>query len=196
MITIVSPHPDDAELGASMYLQPGSQILLITTTDEREREQSAASEYAGVGLTGLWAKEGSLVADSDLVTLIEACLSGSDIVLSPPTADTHQDHRAVAHAVRSSVRRSDIALLEYETPSTTPDWEPNVFVPMERSDLSRQSEMLHRFTSQTDRPYFDRSWLAGRARVHGMRVGVTYAQAFRLVVSTGVALYRSERTPL
>jgi LmbE family N-acetylglucosaminyl deacetylase len=190
VITLVSPHPDDAEIGASMFLGPNSRIVLITGDSARYGEQAAASVVTGTDVAAAfgWA-EGRCVWDAEMVSRMEPFLRESDTVLSPPVADTHQDHRAVAYAVRSALRRSPVTLLEYETPSTTAEWNPNVFVPMTDDDIERQDHILSKFRSQSDRLYFDRTWLRSRARVHGLRVGGQYAQAFRLV-TTGAPLTR------
>lgn len=194
MITVVSPHPDDAELGASVFLRPGARILLITGTANRRKEQYAAAEEMGVEMAASFAwAEGRLHHNTDLVQAIEPLVRESDTVLCPPVADTHQDHRAVALSARSALRRSSVALMEYETPSTTAEWEPTVFVPMSEAALFRQATVLQHFRSQTDRAYVDTAWLAARARVHGMRIGATYAQAFRLVMTgTGVPFPRED----
>jgi len=190
MITLVSPHPDDAELGASMFLRPGSRLVLVTGDLARYDEQAAAATMAGVDIAARFTwSEGRCVPDVVMVSKMEPFLRSSDTVLSPPDADTHQDHRAVAAAVRSALRRSAVTLMEYETPSTTAEWSPNVFVPMTDDDLEYQGQLLRHFESQGTRAYFDRTWLRARARVHGLRIGETYAQAFRLV-STGAPLTR------
>lgn len=194
MITVVSPHPDDAELGASVFLRPGTRILTITGNQSRMIEQISAAEYAEVPVIGLHYPEGFIIGNADLVGLIEPMARESALVLSPPVADTHQDHVAVARAVRSALRRSPVALLEYETPSTTAEWEPNVFVPMSSDELFRQSQILSHFESQADRPYLSAAWLAARARMHGFRIGDDFAQAFRLV-STGTELPFPQETP-
>jgi LmbE family N-acetylglucosaminyl deacetylase len=187
VITVVSPHPDDAELGASVFLRAGARVLVITGSYTRQIEQISAADYAGVPVVCLGAAEGRLRHESYLVQLVEPMVRESRIVLSPPVADTHQDHIAVAAAVRSALRRSAVALLEYETPSTTSTWEPNVFVPMTADDLSHQQALLACFATQADRAYMAEDWLSSRARMHGFRIGADYAQAFRLV-STGVPI--------
>lgn len=189
MITVIAPHPDDAEIGASTFLRPGTRILGITGSASRQAEQIEAAERAGAVVVGLGWSEGALRHDRALVEAIEPMARESSVVLSPPLSDTHQDHRAVALAVRSALRRSPVTVLEYETPSTTSSWEPNIFVPMTAEDLDLQERMLAAFRSQSDRPYFNPHVIEARALVHGMRVGTEYAQAFRIVtgVVTGVA---------
>lgn len=185
MITVVAPHPDDAELGASVFLRPGTQIVLVTGDAERELEQRKAASIAGVDEVGalrFW--EGGISATLGLVAELEGYVATSGVVLSPPALDIHQDHRAVSDAVRSAVRRSPTTLLEYETPSTAASWEPNVFVPITEAELERQWMMLEAFVTQRDRPYVSKRWLEGRAMSHGMRVGSLYAQAFRIVTGT------------
>lgn len=194
MITVVSPHPDDAELGASVFLRPGARILTITGNQGRMIEQVTAAERAEVPVIGLCLNEGTMTHDHHLVEMIEPMVRESTLVLSPPFADTHQDHRAVALAVRSALRRSPVALLEYETPSITAEWEPNVFVPMTGADLIRQAKILTAFKTQADRPYFSSQWLNARALCHGFRTGDLYAQAFRLV-QTGTELPFPQETP-
>jgi LmbE family N-acetylglucosaminyl deacetylase len=181
---IVAPHCDDAELGASMVAK-GARLAVISANDpDRWAEQERAAGWLGVDdLMRAGFPDGEIRHDHHLVAFIELALMGRDIdiVYSPPIADTHQDHAAVAAAVVSAVRRSPVELVEYETPSTMPTWVPNLWVPMTSTDLDEQALALSEHISQRDRPYFSPHWLGNRAMFRGQQVGIPFAQAYRIV---------------
>lgn len=190
-VLAVSPHADDSEIGASSLLR-FAHILLVTSDDRRRKEQDAANEITGaVTLAALDARDGETVPDAALVGEIEMwagqlcppTVPPLDVVLGPPLEDEHQDHRAVAAAIRSAFRRSRTSILEYETPSVAPGWTPNFYVRLSQRDLARQTDALQKFSSQSG-PYLDGGWLRSRAVNHGMRAGYPMAQAFRIVRAT------------
>ena len=180
---IVAPHCDDAELGCSM-MAPGAKLLVISAADVRRwHEQKRGAAILGVSLVGgAEFPDGEITHNKQLVGAIEqAITSAVQTVLTPPYLDTHQDHIAVAAAAISAVRRSPVALIEYETPSVRPDWQPNLWVPMSQADLERQARAVGEHQSQSDRPYMDPAWAAMRAAYRGQQVGLPLAQAYRVV---------------
>jgi len=179
---IVAPHCDDAELGCSMVAK-GARLAVVSANDgARWEEQVQGAAWMGVADTmRAGFPDGEVVHDRHLVGFIELALTGCDVVYSPPLADTHQDHAAVARAVISAARRSPVGIIEYETPSVLPSWEPNWWVPMTPTDLDEQHLALSCHVSQHDRPYFSPHWLGNRAMFRGQQVGVPFAQTFRVV---------------
>lgn len=182
MRTLISPHADDAEIGASMLLL-GADLLLVTAGHLRMLEQADAGTRARVHA---WVRigggfiDGAITPSAELIYELERARS-AHVVAGPPLLDTHQDHRAVAQAIRSALRRSSVTLLEYETPSVEPGWVPNLFIPMTADDLDHQADILSAFDSQIARPYVQRDYLEARARFRGLSCGLPLAQAFRLV---------------
>lgn len=191
---VVAPHYDDAELGASLAL-PGARLLVVAGADRNRRaEQERACRALGASLAPPGqVPDGRVGADTATVLLIEAAIRDADarIVYGPAALDSHQDHRAVAAAIRSAARRAPVTLVEYETTSALPEWTPNVWEPMTDADLEAQAVAVAAHASQADRPYVDPGYLRARAVVHGAVIGAPYAQAYR--VTRGAALLGGRR---
>lgn len=183
---VVAPHCDDAELGASLYLATGADVVVVAGQDvRRQHEQTLAVELLGGGAVdfGDW-PDGYVTQDRSLVAFLEGQCARAQVILSPPANDTHQDHVAVSRAVLSALRRSAVTLLEYETPSVTADWCPNMWLPMNGDDLDRQAAALSCHQSQAHRAYTQPEWLTARAVFRGQQIGVRFAQAYRVVRMT------------
>lgn len=189
MRVVVSPHFDDADLGASMVLGPGCAVVVVAGTDEeRYREQLASARTFNLDeVVRGDAEDGYVLHDVDLVQLIERETQYADVVFCPPVLDTHQDHSAVARASVSALRRTARSLIEYETPSATSEWTPNLWMPMTEDDIVRQMDALRCHYSQSNRPYMTRRWVETRAAFRGQQIGIPYAQAFRVVRSVANA---------
>lgn len=185
---IVAPHPDDAELGAAYLLGSGTTILNLThggdRDDPRAEEATRAAKVAGCDVASLAYPDGRLDRYAlDLCQAIEAWVTATRaaIVAGPPLCDEHPDHAAVARAVRSATRRSTLTVLEYETPSTPPAWQPDTFVPLSDVSLARQVDAVAEHTSQAGHPYVEPDALRARAERWGHRIGHARAEAYRTV---------------
>lgn len=182
---LVSPHPDDAELGAAYLLGSGTTILTLThETDDRGTEAMRAAKVAGCERLSVDLRDGRLGEDMPLLIAavegaIEATRAG--IVAGPPSCDEHQDHRAVAAAIRSATRRSPLTVVEYETPSTPPSWAPDTIVPLAEVAFRRQVDAVAEHASQAGHPYVTPDALRARAERWGHWIGHARAEAYRTV---------------
>jgi len=141
-VLAVGAHPDDIELGCggtlARHVASGDRVIMLVVTRGqagpgdvagRTAEQEAAAAALGAEL--LWGElpDGS-VSSSELalVHLVEEVVRRErvDVVYTHSTDDTHQDHRAVAHATLSAARHCR-RVLSYESPSTY-GFSPQVFV--------------------------------------------------------------------
>lgn len=182
---VVAPHPDDAELSAAALLGPDCTILCCThETDERGREGRNAAKASGSAYLSLDLPDGQLSADPVLLCqAIERAIGvvAPIIVAGPPLVDEHPDHRAVAAAVRSATRRTPYTVLEYETPSTPPEWTPDTFLPLSPEAAATRLAALGEHGSQAAHPYFRPDAIRARATTRGQWVGLVAAEAYRTV---------------
>jgi LmbE family N-acetylglucosaminyl deacetylase len=182
---LVSPHPDDAELGCAYLLGSSSTVLCLSAaTTGRAAEAVLGAKAAGCDLIQRHLEDGRLGEDMPL--LIAAIEWGIEqtrarIVAGPPLLDEHQDHRAVAHAIRSATRRSALTVVEYETPSTPPEWAPDTIVPLAEESLTRQLDAVAEHTSQAGHPYVEPGALRARSERWAHRIGHARAEAYRTV---------------
>jgi len=189
-VLVVAPHPDDAELGAWSLLS-GATILCLThggAVDPRGDEARRAAKISAARLIACCFPDGELTVTPGLVARIEHAIeaTGAEVVAGPPLSDEHQDHAAAARAVRAATRRTPLTVLEYETPSTPPGWEPDTYMPLSAASLAERERALGEFASQAGRPYMAPETARARAAVRGQRVGLSAAEAFRTVRRVGV----------
>jgi LmbE family N-acetylglucosaminyl deacetylase len=181
---VVAPHPDDAELGAPALIEATQADILVLCGDNPERVEeakNAAQSLSRGSLRVLHYPDGSLAASKELIRSLDMLVPGYDIIAGPPQLDAHQDHRTTAIALRSAVRRSASTLLEYETPSTFPEWAPTAYLPLDESRIEHWTEAAKEHVSQSGAIYFELDYRLSRARVHGYTVGHPAAEAYRIV---------------
>lgn len=101
-------------------------------------------------------------------------------VFTHTTHDLHQDHRAVRHATMTPARGvPQIAC--YQSPSTTVDFRPNRFVPIDGFVDSKLAAIAE-YRSQTARAdYLDPGLLAATARYWSRYSGSLAAEALEVV---------------
>lgn len=181
---VVAPHPDDAELGCPALIEATQADILVLCGDRPERVEeakNAAQSLSRGSLRVLHYPDGTLQPTKELIRALDMLVPGYDIVAGPPQLDAHQDHRTTALALRSAVRRSASTLLEYETPSTLPEWAPTAYLPLDEERIVHWTEAAKEHVSQSGASYFDLDYRMSRSRVHGYTVGHPNAEAYRVV---------------
>jgi len=102
-----------------------------------------------------------------------------DVVLVPASSDMHQDHRTVyEEAVRAFKRAT---LLGYELPQNLISFRNSAFVVLAESHVAAKIAALGAYVSQAFRPYVSAEFIRGLAKVRGVQIGATYAEAFEAV---------------
>ena len=101
-----------------------------------------------------------------------------DLVLCPSLNDRHQDHSAVA-AETIRVFRNSETVLSYELlRNSVHVFNPNVYAIISSDQLEEKLRMLAVFKTQTSRPYMNPENFRALARMRGVQVGESYAEAF------------------
>ncbi len=104
-----------------------------------------------------------------------------DAVFLPSGNDLHQDHQVLfAEGTRAF---KDMTIWGYELPWNHITFSAQAFVELEPRHLDTKIEILRHYQSQIElgRPYFDRSFVESLARVRGLQVKGTLAEAFEVV---------------
>jgi LmbE family N-acetylglucosaminyl deacetylase len=103
-----------------------------------------------------------------------------DVVLTHHLCDRHQDHALLANLTWNTFRSH--LILEYEIPKYEGDLgHPNIYVPLERSDLDRKvSSLIDCFASQRSRGWFTQDTFCALARLRGIECAAPsgFAEAF------------------
>lgn len=194
-VLVLGAHPDD-EMGCSGTIarlaRAGASVHVVVFSrcsdlngPELVEEWSNGLDALGVGREQAkihdlpnrqlpdWRQEILVVLDSLL-------LIGYDLILCPATFDSHQDHATVAEEARRAFKHSTV--LGYELPvNAMMDTRLSAYTAL--SEVDMQAKQLHaaQFQSQKAKPYMNRDYINGLARVRGVQSGTTFAEAFEVI---------------
>jgi LmbE family N-acetylglucosaminyl deacetylase len=197
-VLCIGPHPDDLEFGSAgtliKYAEAGSEVFLMLMTrgamggepEVRIAEQIESGKIIGVKDI-FWGgfKDTKLVADAESIGAVEKIIIQvqPDMIFSPYGEDTHQDHRTLYNIVMSAARNRRNLLL-YETPTTAPQFNPNVFVDITqvlnkkvKTLLAHHSQIMK--TNIQDTSILD--MVTSAANFRGVQARVRYAEGFMSV---------------
>ncbi|MEL6136643.1 MAG: PIG-L deacetylase family protein [Cyanobacteria bacterium J06628_6] len=194
-ILVFAPHNDDETIAAAGTLVKArdfgctARVIFVTgvlhapdNTIEQTRmtEARAACELLGCDYDGWGFTDGNVIGDRtrlvcDMVLEIETF--HPDIVLTPFPTDMHRDHQAtslcLAEALLQAKTEPNLEIWGYEIWSTL--W-PNFVVDI--SEVAEQKRAAIRlYESQIDSVPYEEAAL-GLNRYRGLKVGVTYGEAF------------------
>lgn len=196
-VLAVGAHPDDVELGCAgtliLHKMKGDRVyLLILTKGEasgdaevRENECRRAAEILNVDRLFFGNLKDTRVSDGrETIDVIEKVVDEvkPEIVYTPASKDTHQDHRNTGHATMSAGRRCKMMLL-YEGASTQRDFYPQVFVDIKQSfetKLKATRVFGSQLSSHTGGYAKAVKAIEGLAKYRGYQAGVEVAEAFEV----------------
>lgn len=200
-VLAIGAHPDDLELAcggtlAKLVDQGHSIHALVMSHGQvggdkaaRPSEAQAGGRYLGVTSTEVLDLPDTFLADHnmDMVQAIEAKVKelNPELILTHSANDHHQDHHAVHLATVRACRRHE-SILCFESPSTTRDFNPSVFIDIKKYvDIKIQAVYLHR--NQSGKPYMAADRVRGIAAFRGSQAKREYAEGFepvRLLTAT------------
>lgn len=190
-LLVVSPHPDDWEIGAAGLAQRASAVhVVVASRGERGGDPATRAEEAQVAAAFLGATcevlrhPDTRVAVADLAADLEARVRdfAPDVVLTTSPDDFHQDHAAAGRAAQLATRDLRGALLAYQTPSAE-RFEANVFVALDEEAMRRKVVAVGCHRSQAGRPYATPASFeaAGRYWALASRCPLPFAEPFQLL---------------
>lgn len=199
-ILVLAPHTDDGELGAgasiSKWCRSGNSVHYVAFSacetiqkvppfDILRQECARSTEALGVSpsnlqILGFEVRNFSRDRQAVLDHMVEINQSiRPDLVLTPSSDDTHQDHAVVSDEARRAFKRTRI--LGYEAPWNNFKFESTAFVSVARSDVTRKVQALAEYRTQLGRPYMSVEYQEAQLRFRGVQAGVPYAEAFQVV---------------
>ncbi|MCH2109278.1 MAG: PIG-L family deacetylase [Polyangiaceae bacterium] len=193
-IVAISAHPDDAEIGCGGALlkhrAAGDCITVVVlsdgsrggSSDQRADEARQAAENLGAKLELIGLPDGAVSDGPDTILPLEKIIQREqpDIVYTHTPRDSHQDHRAVAHASQVAARGVR-SIFCYQSPSSTVHFQPTRFVGI-RDVLDAKIKLLESFGSQTEvRPYLDVSAIQSTAIYWGRFAGAEPAEPLEVI---------------
>ncbi|MHC1586634.1 MAG: PIG-L deacetylase family protein [Candidatus Hecatellaceae archaeon] len=189
-ILVIGAHPDDPEImcGGAIYLHrlKGDHVRIVVATDghlggdpevRRKEAYDAAVALDVKDVTFLDLPEGEVTDTYPTIKLLEPVIFEfkPDIIYTHTVKDRHQDHRSIALATFSAARRFN-RILTCETPATTPDFSPTLYVDISKV-FSVKLNALKFHRSQHGKS-IDLDLITHLARYRGSHIGVEYAEAF------------------
>ena len=195
-ILVLSPHPDDAELGAgatiAKWLEQNAIVHSVTfswckeslgTGEDIQKEFSSAMKKLGVGPKDITnfdfrVRHFPEVRQKILEEMVKLRKDHEpDRVLVPSSFDMHQDHATIhTEAVRAFRHTS---LLGFEESWNNLSEHFSYFVALEEGHLQKKIEVVGQYDSQKNkRTYTNKEYLQSLAIVRGQKINKRYAEAF------------------
>lgn len=206
-VLAIGSHPDDIEIGCGGILlchrDAGHAITIVTLTHgerggEAELRRAESHKAASLLSARLVLLNLGDTAVPESGTTIEALTEIVDdvrptTVYTHSLTDTHQDHRS-AHRATVVAARDVPTLYAYESPSSTVDFHPQVFVSID-DVLERKLDLIEPHTSQTSvRNYLAPDLIRAIARHWGRFGSSDYAEPLEVIREADVLASRWERS--
>ena len=203
-ILILSPHTDDAELGAGgtiqKYIEQKKEILWVVfstaegSVPKEMPKNTLEKEFLKV------TKKLNLNKDQFQINkfhvrklhekrqeVLELLIRlrntfNPDLVIGPSLNDFHQDHIVVStEMVRAFKTHSSI--LCYELPWNNVTFNTQYFEKLTKEQINKKVDILHCYQSQVikNRSYFDKDFIFGLARTRGVQINTDYAESFEVI---------------
>jgi LmbE family N-acetylglucosaminyl deacetylase len=188
---ILSPHTDDAEIGAggtiSRLAEKKCKITMMAFSwcDKKENIKAVkkASEILGISDLKIFDFERRIFPKNRqkiLQILYDYNKNNEiDLVIIPSTTDLNQDHGVVTKEAMRAFKTNTI--LGYEMPWNNIQMTTNSFVPLEEKHINKKIEALECYSTQKDRYYFSEEYFKSILLTRGIQIQTNYAEAFEVI---------------
>ena len=195
-VLCLSPHPDDVEysmLGTIMKY-PDTQFELLqlaqggdcdpTTNSSRLEEVKNVWEKSKCKNININFTEHKFIrelAEDKWINKIENHLENIDAIFLPNECDSHFEHRFISGFGPALIRNKNISLIQYYTPSTQDEWNPNLYIDI-KNIYDLKIDALNEFKSQSHRYYFRKDVLrAFHSDFQCSKKGVHYIEKYKIL---------------
>jgi len=195
-VLCLSPHPDDVEysmLGTIMKY-PDTQFELLqlaqggdcdpTTNSSRLEEVKNVwekSKCKNININFTEHKFIKELAEDKWINKIENYLENIDAIFLPNECDSHFEHRFISGFGPALIRNKNISLIQYYTPSTQDEWNPNLYIDI-KNVYDLKIDALNGFKSQNHRYYFRKDVLrAFHSDFQCSKKGVHYVEKYKIL---------------
>lgn len=201
-VLVLAPHTDDAEIGCggtiARFVEEGRDVhVAVFSTAEDSLPPGApktmlrdefhdAMQVMGVPEEHRYVHQYPVRRLTEYrQDVLEALVElrsriNPDLVLLPSGDDVHQDHQVVYMEGLRAYRGASI--LGYELPRNHITFSTHAFIALEDRHMARKWQALACYTSQIqlNRNYFSREFVEALARVRGIQVDCSWAEAFQV----------------
>lgn len=188
-ILCLSPHTDDAELGAGATMaklcKNGDRVISVAFSDcdstklpDEFRRSSAilATEHL---LIPFERRTFTVQRQNILNRMIDLRNRyNPDIVFTPSSGQFHQDHQVIHEETKRAFRCN---IYGYEQVWNSTAQNLVVCAEITEGNLNNKITALSMYESQQERPYFKTSFITSLAGVRGVQFGVPLAEAFEAI---------------
>ena len=102
-----------------------------------------------------------------------------DLVFMPSVNDVHQDHQTITNEGLRAYKGTTIFC--YELMWNNNNFNTACFVSLDEKHVDAKIKAITKYESQGHRPYSDKEFLKGQAKVRGVQSGNNYAEAFEII---------------
>ena len=201
-VLVLSPHTDDAELGAggtiARFLEEGKEIYYVafsgcenSVPEGLPRDTLRKECLSSTCKVGLNPEKVKLLSyqvrtfpehrQDILEDLVKLRMQiNPDLVLVPSSQDMHQDHYTIC---REALRafKSDSSIWGYEHPWNNLTFTTDVFVKLTAQHMEKKLDALREYKSQKDRGYMNERNIQSLLWARGAQLNIEYAEAFELI---------------
>lgn len=203
-ILVLSPHTDDAELGAGgsivKFMEQKHRIywVVFSTAEDSvpdDMPKNILKEEFGKVCSELNLNDQHIKIFNypvrklidhrqdvleHLVQIRETIRP--DLVIGPSLNDFHQDHQVVANEMVRAFK-STSSIISYELPWNHIQFRTQLFVRLSGEHMQQKMKLLSHYSSQITkgRSYFSKEFVYGLAATRGVQIRTEYAEAFEVI---------------
>lgn len=192
-VLAVGAHPDDIELGCCgtlrRHILKGDEVVFViaslgergTEAGTRRAEALKSAELLGVKDVHFLNLPDTMIRhDGETVSKLDRFVHADiDVVYVHSPRDYHQDHANIAASVLSASRNWGNSIFFYETPTTTIEFRPALYVDI-TGVFDKKIECIRQYFSQQGKEYMEEQAIFGLAKYRGYSLRVEYAEAFEV----------------
>tara|TARA_B100001939_G_scaffold347629_1_gene369850 strand:- start:161 stop:796 length:636 start_codon:yes stop_codon:yes gene_type:complete len=203
-VLILSPHTDDAELGAGgtihKYLEQGRDIFWVVFSTAEESlpknmpKNTLEKEFIEVTKRLNLNKNQYLIKKfhvrklhenrQEILELLVKIRNefSPDLVLGPSLNDFHQDHIVVATEMVRAFK-SHASIISYELPWNNVVFHTQYFEKLTKKQIESKQMILECYQSQVlkKRSYFNKDFILGLGKTRGIQINADYAESFEVI---------------
>jgi N-acetylglucosamine malate deacetylase 1 len=201
-VLVLSPHTDDAELGAggtiARFIAEGKEVRYIafsgceiSVPSEMPRDTLRKECLCSTRTIGIL-PENMTIMNYQVRTfpehrqeILEDLIKikqdyKPQLVLAPSSQDMHQDHSTIYGETLRAFKK-DSSIWGYEHPWNNLNFTTDIFVSLKPEYIEKKLQALKEYRSQRHRSYMDEKNLLSLVYVRGAQLDLPYAEAFELI---------------
>jgi len=195
-VLCLSPHPDDVEYSmlGTIIKHPNTHFELLqlaqggdcdpTTNSSRLEEVKNVwekSKCKNININFTEHKFIKELTEDKWINKIESYLEDIDAIFLPNECDSHFEHRFISGFGPALIRNKNISLIQYYTPSTQDEWNPNLYIDI-KNTYNLKINALNEFKSQNHRYYFRKDVLrAFHSDFQCSKKGIHYIEKYKIL---------------